>query len=92
MITKEILKVTWKIIRRKGYGRTPTTYCTYIAENKKHKHRVRTYEGSELFKLLSTTVISKHPKYLSFVLVEGIYINGKLISIANPKKVGNEGK
>lgn len=92
MVTKEVLKITWKIIRRKGYGRTPTTYCTYIAENKKHTHRMRVYEGSELFKLLSTTVISKHSKYHSSVYVTGTYVDGKLVSINNPQKVGDEGK
>jgi len=92
MVTKENLKVTWKIIRRKGYGRTPTTYCTYIVENNEHKHRMRTYEGSELFKLLSNTIISKHPKYQSSVYVTGTYMNGKLVSVTDPKKIGNEGE
>ena len=85
--TTETLKVTWKIIRRKGYGRTPTTYCTYVIENDKHKHRVRTYEGSELFKLLQETTISKNPKYFYSVFVDGTYAGEKLISITNPRKL-----
>jgi len=83
----ETLKVTWKIIRRKGYGRTPMTYCTYVVENEKHKHRMRTYEGSELFKLLETTTISKNPKYSHSVYVDGTFCGDKLISVSNPKKI-----
>lgn len=83
----ETLKVTRKIIRRKyPYMRTPKAYCTYIVENENHKHRLRTYEGTELFELLSSTTISKDPKYFWSVFVDGTYINNKLFSITNPRK------
>ncbi len=86
---KETLRVTWKIIRRKGYGRTPVTYCTYIAENKKHKHRLKTVGDTELFKLLETTRVTSHPKYADSpsIYVDIVYNNGKVISITNPRKV-----
>jgi hypothetical protein len=89
--TRETLKVTWKFIRRKGYPstRTPSTYCTYVVENEKHKHKMRTYEGSDLFKLLETTRISRIPetsKYSNSIFVDGTYCGDKLISITNPRK------
>lgn len=83
----EELKVTWKFIRRKGYGRTPATYCSYIAENKNHRHRLRTNEGTVLFEMLQTTTISKRPEYMYSVLVDGTYCNDKLITITNPRKL-----
>jgi hypothetical protein len=85
----ETLRVTWKMIRRSGYPstRTPQTYCDFIIENEKHKHRRMVYEKSELFKLLSSTTISKNPKYSSYVIVEGIYNGDKLIGLINPKKI-----
>lgn len=82
----ERLKVTWKFIRRKGYGRTPVTYCSYIIENEKHKHKLRTIEGSDLFEVLKTTVISKRPRYLYSVYVDATYCDDKLVSITNPRK------
>jgi len=85
----ETLKVVWKFIRRKGYPstRTPETYCDYIIENENHKHRLRTYEKTELFKLLQSTTISKKEKYMWSVLVDGIYYGNKLISVTNPRKI-----
>lgn len=84
----EKLQVTWKIIRRTyPYSRTPKTYCSYIAENEKHKHRMRTFEGTKLFELLQTTTISKNPKYSYSVFVDGTYYGDKLVSITNPRKL-----
>lgn len=84
----ETLKVVKKYIRRKyPYMRTPKTYCTYTVENECHKHRLRTYEGTELFNLLATTTISKDPKYFYSVYVDGTYMNNKLFSITNPRKI-----
>jgi hypothetical protein len=85
----ETLRVVWKIIRRTGYPstRTAETYCDYIVENNNHKHRLKTYERTELFKLLQSTRISKDNKFIGSLLVDGIYINGKLISITNPRKI-----
>lgn len=83
----ETLRVTWKIIRRPySCCRTPKTYCSYIIENENHKHKRRTFEGSELFKLLSTTRILKNLEYSNVIYVDGTYIGDKLISISNPRK------
>lgn len=84
----EELKVTWKYIRWKGQGRTPLSYCTYIAENKKHKHRLKAREGSELFELLKNTRIYKNSTIeQKKVLVDGVYDpNGKLIYVTNFRK------
>jgi len=90
MIQKiETLRVVWKIIRRNKYPstRTPETYCDYIIENDTHKHRLRTYERTELFKLLQSTRISKDDRFMWSLMVDGTYINGKLISITNPRKI-----
>lgn len=81
----EALKVTWKIIRRKGYGRTPETYCSYIAENNNHSHRLKTREGTKLFEMLEKTVCSKNDKYLHKVMIDGIYHHDKLLYITNPR-------
>ena len=89
-IKKEIepLWIVKKSVRKKGHGRTPSTYCIYYAENPKRNcvHRLRTNEGTELFKILSTTVISKNPKYFYKVYADGVYVNDVLISVINPKK------
>jgi hypothetical protein len=85
--TTDTLKVTWKFIRRKGYGRTPATYCSYVAENERHKHKLKTLEGTKLFDLLQNTTISKKPEYLWSVFVDATYYNNKLISITNPRKL-----
>ncbi|MFA5366346.1 MAG: hypothetical protein WC333_00285 [Dehalococcoidia bacterium] len=83
------LKVTWKMIRRAGYGRTKETYCTYIAENGKYKHKLRTEEGTKLFEILATTVISHNPKkilrFSSDVYVDGVYKDGNLMCVKNPR-------
>lgn len=88
----ETLRVVWKFIRRTGYPstRTPKTYCSYIIENEKHKHRQIAHEGSELFELLSNTRIYKDidsftRKNVESIFVEGIYNNDKLVCIQNPK-------
>jgi len=85
----ETLKVVWKFIRRKGYSstRTPETYCDYIIENENHSHRLKTYERTELFKLLQSTRISKDDKFMWTLLVDGVYNDGKLISVTNPRKI-----
>lgn len=82
---RETLKVTWKIIRRSGQAcsRTPETYCTYIAENHKQKHKLKTIEGTKLFNLLENTVVSKLDKYDQKVLIDGMYRNGKLLYVTN---------
>jgi len=86
---RETLRVTWKIIRRSGYPstRTPETYCSYIAEKEKHKHRLRTSEDTKLFDILKSTVISKSDKYEYKVHIDGVYKNGKLLYITNPRKI-----
>ena len=79
---RETLRVTWKIVRRKGYGRTPETYCSYIAENKNHKHRLRTPVGSKLFELLDKTIIHKNG-VSNDVLVDGMYRDDELLFVTN---------
>ena len=86
--TIEPLKVTWKIVRRPySYTRTPKAYCTYIAENENHKHRLRAEKGTELFNMLSTTVVSKDPRYFYSIYVDGVYYNNNLVRVTNPRKV-----
>ncbi len=83
------LKITWKLIRRAGYGRTKDTYCTYIAEDKDHKHRLKTIEGTKLFDLLQSIKIGRdkdHPeRFEKSVFVDGVYYNNKLLCIKNPR-------
>jgi len=82
---RETLRVTWKFIRRVGYGRTPETYCTYIAENENHKHKLRTVEGTKLFEILEKTIVSKTDRYEFKVFVDGMYYKNKLLFITNPR-------
>lgn len=84
---KETLKITRKYIRWAGQGRTPVTYCTYIAENENHKHKLKTIVGTELFEILRRTVCSKLEKYEYSVFIDGIYENDKLISITNFRRI-----
>lgn len=84
---RQTLRVTWKIIRRAGYGRTKHTYCSYIIENKKYKHRLKTIEGTKLFEILKNNIISKTDRYLFKVLVDGVYHNGELQYVTNPRKL-----
>jgi hypothetical protein len=83
------LKVTWKIIRRAGYGRTKETYCSYIAEGSKHKHKLRTVEGTKLFEILQETVVPHNPgkleRFDKGVYVDGVYRDGKLLYVKNPR-------
>ena len=82
----ETLKITWKRIIRKGYGRTPITYGKYVAENNNHHHKLRISEGTELFDILCKTIISKHTeRYEKKVVVEGVYYNNVLVKIINPR-------
>lgn len=80
---RETLRVTWKIIRRAGYGRTPSTYCRYIAENEKHSHKLKTVEGTELFELLQQHVVSKHEYGAIKIYIDGVYRNGELQYVTN---------
>jgi hypothetical protein len=83
-MTTEILTVTWKFIRNVGY-RTPEAYCSYIAENENHKHKLKTVESTKLFKILKTTTVSANEKYEKKVIVDGMYRGNKLIYITNPR-------
>lgn len=87
---RETLKVTWKIVRRKGHGRTPESYCNYIIENETHKHRLKTKEGTKLFDILDKTTILKKGSVNEEVLVDGIYIGNKLLFVTNFRKLGIE--
>lgn len=86
---REILKVTWKIVRRKnkikGQGKTPKTYCSYIAENEKRKHRLKTSLGTKLFELLNNTYVSKRSG--EEIQIDGIYIGDNLIYVCNFRKI-----
>ncbi len=88
-MTRETLRVTWKFIRRSGYKstRTPNTYCSYIIENENHKHKLKTYEGTQLFDILKETTITKNNISEFEVLVDGIYLNDKLVYVTNFRKV-----
>ncbi len=87
-LTTETLRVTWKYIRWAGQGRTPTSYCTYVIENKKHKHRLKVREGSNLFELLKTTRIYKNQNKCEHeLLVDGHYNDSKLAYVTNPRKM-----
>lgn len=79
---RETLKVTWKIVRRKGHGRTPETYCNYVAENETHKHRLRTEVGTKLFEMLDSSVILKKGGNKE-VLMDGMYMGDKLMYVCN---------
>jgi len=83
----ETLRVTWKFIRRVGYGRTPETYCSYLAENENHKHKLRTVEGTKLFDILAKTIVSKTNRYDYMVFIDGMYHKDKLIYVTNFRKV-----
>ena len=91
MIT-ECLKVTQKFIRKANIdsgGRTPLTYCSYIAENSNHKHKLKTIEGTKLFDLLKNTVVShnklKSDRFDNVISIEGVYYKNNLICIKNPR-------
>jgi hypothetical protein len=83
-MTLEVLKITWKIIRKAGH-RTPDTYCSYIAENENHKHKLKTVEDTKLFELLKNTTISANNEYEKTVVIDGMYYKNKLIYITNPR-------
>jgi len=85
---KEKLRVTWKIIRRKGYGRIPETYCNYIIENQNNKHNLKTREGTKLFELLNNTIIYKRSGTNHEVFVDGMYDNNNnLLYVTNFRKI-----
>ena len=79
----ETLRVTWKIIRKAGDGRTKDTYCSYIAKNDKYEHQLKTVEGTKLFDILKKTVCSENERYDTFVLIDGVYYNNKLLYVTN---------
>jgi len=83
----EQLRVTWKMIRRAGYGKTKHTYCTYVAENKNHKHKLKTIEGTKLFGLLQKTVIahsySDGSRFDKIIFMDGVYHNNELMFVRN---------
>lgn len=84
---KETLRITQKLIRRAGYGRTPKSYCTYVAENEKRKHKLKTVEGTKLYEILENTIVSKNNRYDVRVFIDGMYHNDKLIFVTNPRIV-----
>lgn len=88
----ESLQVTWKLIRRAGYGKTKHTYCSYVIENEKHRHKLKTVEGTKLFDLLEKTVITHNPKtkdrFSDKIFVDAVYRNDELLYIKNPRKLG----
>ena len=81
---RESLKVVWKFIRKKGHGRTPQTYCSYIVKNKNKEHRLRTNMGTKLFDLLNSTYISKNET--AEIQIDGIYMKDKLMYVCNFRK------
>jgi hypothetical protein len=86
--TIETLRVTWKYIRWAGQGRTPVSYCTYIIENKKHRHKLKALDGSKLFDLLKITRIYKNQNQCDYeLLVDVRYNNNRLTYITNPRRM-----
>jgi len=82
----DTLVITWKRVIRKGYGRTPKTYCVFIAQNEEHRHRRRVEEGTELFDILNKTIVSPYfDRYGKRVLIDGVYYNNSLLKIINPR-------
>ena len=83
----EVLTVTWKFIRNVGY-RTPEAYCTYIAENENHKHKLKTVEGTKLFEILKNSRLNRkltNESSKNIVIIDGMYYKNKLIYITNPR-------
>ena len=83
---RETLMVTWKLVTKKGYGRTPETYCTYIVKNKKRKHRLKTFLGTYLFELLNTTYVSRGGIASDEIQMDGIYREDNLLFVCNFRK------
>lgn len=81
----ETLKVTWKFVRKAGYKstRTPVSYCTYIAKNENHTHKLKTIDGTKLFNLLSSVRLSDNTE----IHIDGVYRDDKLYYITNPRIV-----
>ena len=87
-MNNETLRVTWKYIRWAGQGRTPVSYCTYIAENANHRHKLKTKEGTKLFQLLKETRIYKDAEQSkNELLVDAAYENNKLLYVTNFRKI-----
>jgi len=85
----ETLRVTWKYIRWAGQGRTSISYCTYIIENEKHKHKLKAKDGTSLFELLKNTRIYKNNEQAEYeLLVDGVYDqNNNLLKVINCRKL-----
>jgi hypothetical protein len=84
----ETLRVVWKYIRWAGQGRTPISYCTYIAENENHSHKLRTKDGTKLFELLKKTRIYKDEDQAETeLLVDGVYDGNKLLYVTNFRRI-----
>jgi hypothetical protein len=83
----EQLKVTWKFIRKAGYGRTKHTYCTYIVENENHQHKLKTIKGTKLFEMLAKTVVahkySDGNRFNKIIIMDGVYSNNELVLVRN---------
>jgi hypothetical protein len=79
------------IINSSENNETKKSYCRYIAENDKHKHELKTIEGTKLFELLQETVIqhnkSNAERFEKCVYVDGVYFADKLLFIKNPRVV-----
>lgn len=84
-MTRETLRVTWKIIRRAGQGRNVNTYCSYIVENNKYKHKLKTIKGTKLFDLLENNMICVNELNKHNIYVDGVYKNNKLICVSNAR-------
>lgn len=86
--TTETLRVTKKYIRWVRQGRTPISYCTYIAENKNHRHKLKVRDDSKLFDLLKSTRIYKNQNESEYdLLVDAHYLGDKFTHITNPRKM-----
>lgn len=86
-MVRKTLRIKWKLIRKAGQARNVNTYCSYIAENSQHKHRLKTIEGTKLFNLLENTVIMKTGTDNENIFIDGIYHNNDLIYVTNFRKM-----
>jgi hypothetical protein len=87
-MNNETLRITWKYIRWAGQGRTPMSYCTYVAENENHKHKLKTKDGTKLFELLKKTRIYKdRDQSETELFVDGVYEDNKLLYVTNFRKL-----
>jgi len=88
MSTTETLRITGKIIRKGRECGMSEHYYSYIAENKNHKHKLKTIEGTKLFEILKTTIVSKvDDRYNYKVYIDGVYYKGDLLYVTNFRKI-----